>query len=191
MSTTSTPPANRGQGGYTLAESVVTLLIVVMVTMCVATGVAFAQRQFNASMQMSEPKVLCSTLESAIRNEICYATLVDASGGAVRFTSANYADASGENPMWELGVSRDGVIVPGGRGEAVLHRVGDGGTIVSPLLPETAYSRGMTVSVATGISRDGEGRSAVRVTLHAYDNKGEELAEDVFSVVPANTEVRT
>lgn len=191
MSTTSTSPTSRGQGGYTLVEAVVTLLIVVMVTMCVATGVAFAQRQFDLSMAMSESKVLCSTLENAIRNEIRYANIVDARGGAVRFTSLNYADTSGEDPTWELGVERNGIVVPGGYGEVVLHRTGADGEIVSELLPSTAYTRGMTAAVGTGVTADAEGRKAVEVTLSVYNGKGEELLSEEFSVLPENTDVMT
>lgn len=176
-------------GGYTLVEALVTLLIVLLVTAGVAGGVAFAQRQFERSIALSESKVLYSTLENAIRNEIAYADLISAEGGTVRFTSMNYADESGEDPMWELAAVDGDHMATGGRGEIALVRNGTGGLIMARLLPSTAYTREMTASVDTEETTIGGETPAIKVSIGIYSASGSEMLGEDFTVIPENAAI--
>lgn len=183
--------ACRGICGYTLVEALATMVIVLLITMGVATGIGFAQRQFGASMTTSESKVLYSTLENAIRNEICYADMVVYDGSDVRFTSLNYSREEGSDPTWRIvAVDGDGNLSTDGRGEIALYRDGEGGgSIIERLLAGTAYTRGMTASVST--ARDADDDRLVYVDLTIYDGHGQVAVTGEFVVKTVNTTVAT
>ena len=183
------PRVPRNEGGYTLVEALVTLLIVLLVTAGVAGGVAFAQRQFEQSIAISESKVLYSTLENAIRNEIAYADLVSVDGDAVRFTSMNYADESGEDPMWELATVDGESISTDGKGEVALVRNGTGGLIMARLLPSTAYTHGMSASVDAEEATIGTETPAIKVLLKIYSASDTEMLNEEFAVIPENATI--
>lgn len=191
--TGSEPPTGRSRhtSGYTLVESLVALIIVSLITMCVATGVSMAQRQFTLSMASSESKVLYSTLENLIRNEIAYADIVTYEGGDVWFSSLNYANEGGDNPTWKLVAVDEHGVSSDGRGEIALCREGtDGQPVLERLLASTAYTRGMTASVSTSVSGGTGGKPTLAVvSLSIYDGTGLELISEDFSVRPQNTEV--
>ena len=84
----------RWRRGYTLAETLITVLLVGIVSMGVATAMAFAGRQYRASLMASDAKVLCSTLTSVIQSELSNTPkirLADASGTLDSFYSRGYA----------------------------------------------------------------------------------------------------
>ncbi len=58
------------RGGFTLAETLVTLLILLLVSGSMAGGLAFAARQYRESSLLSEAKLLCSTLTNVIQSEL-------------------------------------------------------------------------------------------------------------------------
>lgn len=59
-----------------IAETLVALLIVSLLTMGIATGVAFAARQYNNAMLRSKTSILCSTLTSALTSELSNTTKI-------------------------------------------------------------------------------------------------------------------
>ena len=85
--------ALRKKAGVSIAETLVALLIVSLLTMGIATGVAFAARQYNKSVIQSESRVLCSTLTAAISDKLRNTTAdrhedLDTQGGYVRFAGS-------------------------------------------------------------------------------------------------------
>ena len=61
---------SRHIGGFTLTETVATLLIVVLVTTVLATGVPFAFNQYTKSVTLSESKTLYSTIATTMQAEL-------------------------------------------------------------------------------------------------------------------------
>ena len=57
----------------------VALLIVSLLSMCIATGVAFGARQYRRAVANSEARILCSTLTNAITDELSNTTIFDSS----------------------------------------------------------------------------------------------------------------
>lgn len=55
----------------------VALLIVSLLSMCIATGVAFGARQYRRAVANSEARILCSTLTNAITDELSNTTIFD------------------------------------------------------------------------------------------------------------------
>ena len=56
--------------GMTIGELMVATLILLLVTAGITTGMQLALSQYDKSMTQSESKILCSTLESVITNEL-------------------------------------------------------------------------------------------------------------------------
>ena len=70
-------PGNRRKAGFSLGEVMVALLIVSLLSMSIATGVAFGMRQYNKAVANSEARILCSTLTSVITDELSNARNFD------------------------------------------------------------------------------------------------------------------
>ena len=160
------------EGGFSLTEMLASLVIVVLLSGVVSVAIAFGSKQYVRSLQVSEGNVLCSTLESAIRNELTYSDSVRAdSSGQVEFTSVSYARNVGDTPYWHLG-DRDGHVV--------LLR----GSIAEPLLPDTAYANGLVAGVSCRLDDE-----VVRVEVLVSDADGSRKASSAFDIVPRNSDV--
>ena len=83
----------RARGGFTIAEMLVAILILGLVSGGVAEGIRFGAEQYQKSMQLSEARVLCSTLTSIIQDELgnTHKITVKADGTLYSFFSRNYA----------------------------------------------------------------------------------------------------
>ena len=75
-----------------LVELLCALLILMLVSTGLVTGVQLGVNQYAKSMRSSESKILYSTLSSIISNELRYSTdiTVDASGNLVDFQAVSY-----------------------------------------------------------------------------------------------------
>lgn len=78
--------------GMSLTELLCAVLILVLVSGGMATAVSLAARQYQQSMRESEAQILCSTLETILRNELAYTTEIKLNGDKVeQFQSQTYA----------------------------------------------------------------------------------------------------
>lgn len=94
--------AKHATRGFSLVEAVVTLAMVSLVAAAMSTGIALAVRQYDASLTVSEAKVLQSTLKTTLQNELSITSLVvldgnesDADREVKAIFSPNYAVAEG------------------------------------------------------------------------------------------------
>ena len=182
----------KGCRGFTLVEMIATLAIVVLVTMVVGTGMAFAATEFARSMELSEAKVLQSTLSNAIGNELTATqeihsatkTVTETVGGkdhTVYELGSYFSKSFGDN--CELKAMKDGAPASYGQIYQVNSEDGD----KRPLLSSSTYTRGLQASVsvkyADGLKEPVHGRFSV--TLGIYNDKGDLIIEDtVFDFVP-------
>ena len=78
--------------GLSIAELMVTMLLLTLSSAGMAGGVLFAKEQYRASMVLSESKVLCSTLSDSIRDTLRNATKiqVDETGVLLQFQDKDW-----------------------------------------------------------------------------------------------------
>lgn len=68
----------RAKRGMSLGETLCAIIILLLATGGMAGGIQFATQEFSKSMIQSESKVLYSTLQSAIKNELEYISVAPA-----------------------------------------------------------------------------------------------------------------
>lgn len=83
---------NRKNGGFTLAETLVAVLILLMVTAVVAAGIPVATNAYFKVVDSANAQVLLSTSITAIRNELEFAKNVEIPAGDANLT-INYVSA--------------------------------------------------------------------------------------------------
>ena len=104
------------QKGFTLAEALIAVLILLMVSAVVAAGVPAAKRAYEKVTVSANAQVLISTAASALREELGTASDVEESGTGVKFYSSKtgssariYTDGDGVI-MLENYISYDGEV---------------------------------------------------------------------------------
>lgn len=185
----------RGRGGYSIAEALLAVLILALLSSGIAAGVSFAVRQYNASMVRSESMVLTSTLTSIIRNEL---SIVSGGTGRVTvegnklvsFVSRNYTSEGNEeeNRQSRFVVATKDAVTKNGKAYGYLAiQPKDGGT-ENLLVGRSSYSAyqlkarvDVTVNPAAGDTVE-----SYTVTLSVLLPSGEVLT-NVFTVLPLNT----
>ena len=172
----------RKKNGYSIAESLLALLIVVLLSTGIAAGIAFATRQYNASLSMSESKVLCSSLTNILRSELSTTRkiTVNAVGKVVsiqpspNYRTAGVAETEAEKQS-TLRALRNGV--ESSYGELMLGE--------QPLLPTAAYSSYELNASADVRYDDDPGIFEVTLTIYSSDGS-KELVSNTFEVIPLN-----
>lgn len=130
----------RTQGGFSIAEMLVTILILALVSGGLAGGIRFGMEQYNRSMQLSEAKILCSTLTSILREELSNTHEIWTDGETVSsFYSRHYADRSFDEGSRLAAVEPD-VGEEREYGELAMMDVGGEGES-KPLLSSASYTR--------------------------------------------------
>ena len=158
----------RNRQGFTLAESLLAVLLLALASTGMAVGAAFAARQYTASIAASEAKILSSTLRSAISNELSNGRNFHLENGFLTdFISQNYGPSGSA----------------GGFSEA------DGKILLNalPLIGEGAYVRGMTARLYPISCENG----IFHVHLEILSRDGAVLHSSRFDVRPLNqTEIQ-
>ena len=153
----------RENRGFTLAESLVVVLLLSMVSGAMAAGTAYALHHYRAAMASSQANILCSTLRAAVNTELSNGRAFRLEDGTlVSFVSQNYGQAAqAEGFSCTDGKLRlNGMLLAG----------------------EGAYVRGLTAKLYP-ITFDG---TAFRVRLEILGQDGAVLASSSFEVRPLN-----
>ena len=145
--------------GFTLVEMLCTIVIILLISALVVTGVQLGVRSYHRSVSDSEAQVLCSTLTTAISDELRYAGTVHLTGGTrFSFFSQRYGDDAA------FTVNSDGQVLLSG----------------NKLIPSKAYAYGARARLAIEYDPR-EGRFTV--TLSIYDREdSHELTNNSFEV---------
>ena len=194
----------RSQQAFTLTEALVTVIIAAIVIGAATTGIAFATKQYSASMEISQAKVLQSTLKTIIENELSNTTNVECgekldgagAGGpyAVNtFMGLNYGEHGSFGMLAAYDSSTNQQV---SRGEIAYKFVDStsGDVTWKQLIGKRSYPEGLTASVDVKYYRglddsgnaDPSSPQRFRVTLVIYDSSGKALLTDEFDVVPYN-----
>ncbi|MEA4971832.1 MAG: type II secretion system protein [Candidatus Metalachnospira sp.] len=81
--------------GFTLLESIVTLTIVLIITVCVTIGISASNRLYRKSLFYSESEILSSIIDVALSDILRYSSNVTSLDGKVSFSNINYGVANG------------------------------------------------------------------------------------------------
>lgn len=174
----------KSRRGYSLMETMTAVLILLLVTGGLATGMRLASRQYQRSLLSSQCRVLSSTLKSVLEDELANTDRVELRSGRVYFSSKSYAPA-GElcalAPVDDQGHEAT-------YGELALGTGSGTGFSGKKLVSSACYTGGMKVGgEITYNSLDG----IFTVTLTVVDGDGNELLADTLDVRPLNSLVFT
>lgn len=157
----------REQGGLTVLELLVTVLLVTLVGGIIAATVDLAAGQFRDRTQEADAQLLCSALSLFVQSELTYAGDVEMTGGTLTFTDRTHKFG----PGCSFAVSDEGHLVlqyPGGSYEIV----GAG-----------SYQGRKTLKVQPSIKLSGKDKIAVTIAVaDANAPGGKPLAECSFQV---------
>ena len=84
----------RSGKGFSIAEALVAVLILLLVSGVVAAGIPAAGRAYDNVVQVSNAEVLLSTSMSALRNELGMAKDIEVNGNAVDYYNEGFATKS-------------------------------------------------------------------------------------------------
>ena len=180
-----------GRRGFTLAEALVTVLIVLLVTAGLSVGVAFAARQYTASMNVSEAKMLESTLATVISNELEQTTSIvlgsrsgEESYEVEKFYSPTYAEETDYVSLKTI----DGAAVNGKSYGELAFGIGDNPDAWNKLISSKSYTRDLGAYadiVYTPTVLPGK-PAHFTVMISIASKSGSELVTDTFDVIPLN-----
>ena len=80
----------RSQKGFTLTEALVAVAILGLIGVALAAGIPTAVRVYRSVTLNAEANVLCSTLSTAIADELRFAERIAEKGDTVQFQSATF-----------------------------------------------------------------------------------------------------
>lgn len=84
----------RGNGGFTLAETLLAILILLMVSAIVATGIPVAKNAYDKVVVAANAEVLLSTAITSLRNELGTAQDVHAEGDRITYYNPGRGSSS-------------------------------------------------------------------------------------------------
>lgn len=181
------------RSGFSLTEALVTLAIVGLVTSAMATGIAFAVKQYDESMATSESRVLQSTLKNAIQNELAITNMVvldgneaDASRQVVAFFSPNYAVKEGYSEFKLVNSRTDSSGNP--YGELALG-TGSDKTKWKKLISSSSYHKNLGAQVQVVYHKADEATGVpahFTVAMKILGGPDRVMVDDTFDVVPLN-----
>lgn len=157
----------RSRGGFTLVEMLCTIVVLLLLSGLLATGVRLGVFSFRKSVMASESQVLCTTLRTIVSDELRYAGTTTAENSTVKFFSQNYGEGS------SFSQNDDGQVV-----------IIDEDGAENKLLSSRAYPYGMKAKVSDFTYNESSGIFTASVTV--TDSGDNELASSTFEVEKLN-----
>lgn len=156
--------------GFTLVEMLCAVVVLILVSMLMAVGIRLGVESYVTSVSSSEAQVLCSTLRTAVSDELRYSGSVqlDGSGVPTGFFSQSFSNQSDSDNMYvSFSQNENGRVTLGGK----------------KFLPNKSYPYNLKASVElTGYAEDTHiFKVHIRVT-----RKNQVLSETTFEVQQLN-----
>lgn len=164
----------RSQKGFTLVEMLCTIIVLLLVSALMVTGIRLAAKTLRKSVMDSESYMLCTTLRTLVSDELRYCGTIDTTDAdtGVKFFSQNY----GENCYFS--VNDDGhVVLVDSDGES------------NKILTSNSYPYGMMATVA--INKYDSTTRIFNVTVTVTDSDGGELSSSTFDAKQLNEPAAT
>ena len=165
------------QGGFSLVESLAVIIVVLLLSTCIASGTRLATESFARSVSASEAEVLGSTLKTVISEELRTTETIEVKNGKVTgIFSKNYG--LGESGEMSAFGAVDSFDSPDTKGEITL-----GG---KKLLSSAAYTYGYQASVdyITYKEPSADSYACYYAKLTMYDRNGRKVKTYNFDVMP-------
>jgi hypothetical protein len=168
------------------------LAIVALLTMGVATGVAFGAKQYTESTRQSEARILCSTLTSVLREELTNTTEIDYVAGKLSFSPTYKPKQSASGALSSIVYVDDtNKAVTTDYGQLALAAPAEGGAddILTPLIPAAAYSslNDLKAQISVVPNLSGTDVQSFKINLKILTSDGAKtLTESTFYVMPLN-----
>ena len=107
---------NKSKAGYTLVEMLCAVVVLILVSMLMVTGVRLGVESYAKSVASSEAQVLCSTLKTKVSDELRYSgsLLLDTDGTPKGFFSQTYTNKENPNELPCFSQDEDGHVLLGG-----------------------------------------------------------------------------
>lgn len=164
------------QGGFSLVESLAVIIVVLLLSTCIASGTRLATESFARSVSASEAEVLGSTLKTVISEELRTTETIEVKNGKVTgIFSKNYG--LGESGEMSAFGAVDSFDSPAAMGEITL-----GG---KKILSSAAYTYGYQASVAiTYKEPSADSYACYNAKLTMWDRNGRKVKTYDFDVMP-------
>ena len=101
------------RGGFTLAETLIAVLILLMVTGIVAAGIPAASNALNRAVDASHAQLLLSTTMTSLRNELGSARSIDIVAVSEEDEEGEESGEPGDEPVEETGPAEGETEEPG------------------------------------------------------------------------------
>ena len=165
----------RGNGGFTLAETLLAVLILLLVSSIVATGMPAAKNAYEKIIVAANAQVLLSTGATALRDELGTAWEVKVDGEDDTIVTYNSSDTGAKSKLYidktdkkihiQEYMENDYLNLAGGKG------VGDERLLVS----DKAATDGLVITYTT-IKKSDDGSSVIISGLAVKNKEGREMA---------------
>ncbi len=191
--------ALRGNGGFTMVELLVTVVLVAIIGSIITLSVTLALRQFRARTQDSDAQLLCSALALFVQDELTYAgnivtTEVTDEGGATRNEVKSFTDHARDlgaecsfkvtNGQLRLQFTKNKIVVGEGEGAALLNYydpIGKGAYGLDKDGNPTSNNKSLSAGIKTNADfkeiKDKDGNvidkyiKNITVTITVYENE--------------------
>ncbi len=150
------------RSGFTLVEMLCAIVVLLLVTIGVVTGVQLAMRSYAKSVSDSEAQVLCATLTSSVSDKLRSSGKVTQDGDTITFFCQE--------------IGNDAAFSQNEKGQVLL---GD-----MKLLPARAYPHGLRAEVL--LEQFDSTDNIFTVSITVTDASGKELASNEFQVAVLN-----
>ena len=157
----------RKNGGFTLVELLCTIVVLLLISALMVTGIQLGVRTLRRSVTASESQVLCSTLKTVVSDELRYSGTITQTADGFAFFSQNYGEAV------SFTTNEDGQVLLGG----------------NKLLPKRSYPYGMQAAVTIRSYQPLTRVFDVEITV--LDRDGGTLAETSYQVKQLNEPVES
>lgn len=164
----------RSRHGMTLAETLCTVLVVLIISGMLMVGVGFGVKTYRESMAASQAQVLCSTLTAAISDKLRYSGEMGEDGSM--FVPG--IGTAGQEDRGTFALNADGEVV-----------VALSGGDAFKLLGSASYPQGLRVAVPGETDRlvsYNAARGIFTVAFAVVDEAGDTLKETNFDVKRIN-----
>lgn len=178
--------------GMSLGEVLLCVLIIMLVTSTLATGISLAYTNYRISVTTSEAKILYSTLKSVILSELGNTNAVflkKTTEGTEypldKFFSRTYAITDEYSRFYSVTIEKSGMEEPDdGYGEIILGTEDEKGVITGNLLISRAAYSSYHLSAKVDVTYD-ININTFHVTLSISNKNDIEISES-FDVIPLN-----
>ena len=164
--------------GFTLVETLVTVIIVLLLTMILTELTSLASKYFTSTVKDADAQMLCSTLTNAIEDELRYAENIF------------YGEKDGKTVFTYFsknsGIGREAKITVKSQDDKNILVISGPNSSEYPLINTGSYVYDLGVGSEDNPFNISYADGVINVTLPIVDSTGKVICENKFTVIPLN-----